>query len=178
MLRLYADDALLYSIINPTADCTNLQTDLSTLQKWSETWQMEFNPTKCEHLQITNKYNFIDTHYTLYGHTIQQVTNATNFTFDRHLSWKSHNIINTIAAKANAAQAFLRRNTAFSPTGVKIHCYNTFVHPIMEYSTTAWSPHTTLDITKLEKVQHRAARYIFNDYLSFHSVSAILNQLN
>ena len=70
MLRLYADDALLYSIINSAADCINLQTDLSTLQKWCETWQMKFNPTKCEHLQITKKHNFIDTHYTLYGPTI------------------------------------------------------------------------------------------------------------
>ena len=111
MLRLYADDALLYSIINSTADCTNLQTDLSTLQKWSETWQMEFNPTN---LQITNKYNFIDTQYTLYGHTIHKVTNAKylGITFDRHLGWKSH--INAIAAKANAAQAFLRRNCFLS----------------------------------------------------------------
>ena len=60
-------------------------------------------------------------------------------TFDRHLSWKSH--INTIAAKANTA--FLRRNTAFCQTEVKIHCYNTFVHPIIEYSTTAWSTYCT-----------------------------------
>ena len=52
---------------------------------------------------------------------------------------------------------------------------NTFVPPIMEYSATAWSPHAAL---KLEKVQHRAARYIFNDYSSFHSVSPMLNQLN
>ena len=52
---------------------TSLQTDLLTLQKWCKTWQMEFNLTKCEHLQITNKYNFIDTNYTLYGHTIQKL---------------------------------------------------------------------------------------------------------
>ena len=39
MLRLYGHDALLYSIISLTADCINLQTDLSTLQKWRETWQ-------------------------------------------------------------------------------------------------------------------------------------------
>ena len=48
----------------------------------------------------------------------------------------------------------------------------------MEYSATVWSPHTVQDITKLEKVQRRAARYIFNDYSSFHSVSAMLDQLN
>ena len=170
MLRLYVDDALLYSTINLTADW-NLQTDLSTLQKWCKTWQMEFNPTKCEHLQITNK----DTHYTLYGHTIQIVTNAKylEITFDCHLSWNSH--INTTTAKANAAQAILWRNTTLCPTEVKIHCYNIFVRPFMEYSATAWSPHTALDISKLEKVQRRAARYIFNNYSSLHSVSTMLN---
>ena len=139
---------------------------------------MEFNPAKCEHLQITNKHNFIDTNYKLYGHTIQKVTNAKylGITFDHHLNWKNH--INIIAAKANAAQAFLCRNTNFCPTDVKIHCYKTLVRPIMEYSTTIWSPFTAVDITTLEKVQRRAARYIFNDYSSFHSVSAMLSQLN
>ena len=70
---------------------------------------MEFNPTKCKHLQITNKHNFIDTHYTLYGHTIQNVTNAKylGITFDCRLNWKSH--VNIIDAKANAAQAFLQK---------------------------------------------------------------------
>jgi len=52
---------------------------------------------------------------------IQKVTNAKylGITFDCHLSWKSH--INTIAAKVDAAQAFLHRNTTFCPTEVKIH---------------------------------------------------------
>ena len=53
-----------------------------------------------------------------------------------------------------------------------------FVRPIMEYSATAWSPHTILGISKLERVQRRAARYVFNDFSPFHSVSAMLNQLN
>ena len=70
---------------------------------------MEFNPTKCKHLQITNKHNFIDTHYTLYGHTIQNVTNAKylGITLDCHLNQKSH--VNIIDAKANAAQALLQK---------------------------------------------------------------------
>ena len=33
-------------------------------------------------------------------------------------------------------------------------------------------------MSKLESVQCRAARYVLNDYSSFHSVSAMLNQLN
>ena len=147
MLRLYTDDVLLYSTINSTADCISLLTDLLILQKWTEIWQMQFNPAKCEHLQITNKHNFIDFHFSLYGHTIQKVKNVKylGVTFDCHLSWKNH--IDSIAAKATAAPAFLQRNTASCPMELKTHCYNMFVHPIMEYSTTAWSPHIPLTET-------------------------------
>ncbi len=103
MLRLYADDALLYSAINSTADCISLQADLLTLQKWTEIWQIQFNPAKCEHLQIANKHNVIVFHYSLYGHTKQKVKNAKylGVTFNCHLSWKNH--INSIAAKATAS---------------------------------------------------------------------------
>ena len=95
-------------------------------------------------------------------------------TFDCHLSWKNH--INSIAAKATAAQAFLQRNTPFCPMELKTHCYNMFVHPIMEYS--GRSPHTTLSISKPERVQCRAARYVLNDYSTFYSVSVMFNQLH
>ena len=178
MLRLYTDDALLYSTINLTADCISLQTDLLTVQKRTEIWQMQFNAAKCEHLQITNKHNFIDFCYSSYGHTIQKVKNAKylGVTFDCHLSWKNH--IDSIAAKATAAQAFLQRNTAFCPMEFKTHCYNMFVRPIMEYSATAWSPHNTLSISKLERVQRMAARYVLNDYSTFHIVSIMFNQLH
>ena len=139
---------------------------------------MLFNPAKCEDLQITNKCNVIDFHYSLYGHTIPKVKNAKylGVTFDCHLSRKNH--IDLIATKATAAQAFLQRNTAFCPMELKTHCYNMFVHPIMEYSATAWSAHTTHSISKLERVQHRATRYVLNDYSTFHSVSVMFNQLH
>ena len=110
---------------------------------------MEFNPAKFEHLQIT---------------TLQKVTIIMGAT-SGHLSWKNH--VDTIAAKAIAAQAFLQRNTTFCPMELKIHHYNMFVHPIMEYSDTAWSPHSALGISKLERVQRKAARYVFNHFIVF-----------
>ena len=55
VFRLYADDILIYTTIQSVDDCNRLQNDLFTLQKWASSWQMEFNPAKCEHLVITNK---------------------------------------------------------------------------------------------------------------------------
>ena len=48
----------------------------------------------------------------------------------------------------------------------------------MEYSATAWSPHTTHDIILNLRKFSTELLDIFNDYSSFHSVSAMLNQLN
>ena len=62
MLRLYVDDALLYSTIDSPADCMTLQTDLPAVQKWTEVWHMQFNSAKCEHLQITI-LSIYTTHY-------------------------------------------------------------------------------------------------------------------
>ena len=90
------------------------------------------HPSKCEHLQFTNKHNFIDTtlHIIWPHHHNKSLVlyKYLGFTIDCHLSWKNH--ISTITAKANAAKAFLRRNTTFCPTEVKIHCYKTFVRQL------------------------------------------------
>ena len=44
-----------------------LQTDLNQLQTWSDKWQMEFNVSKCVHLQITNKIKPNPHKYSLFG---------------------------------------------------------------------------------------------------------------
>ena len=56
-IRLYADDVLLYSTINSFEECYTLQEDLNTLNKWSQTWKITFNTSKCEFLRITKKLN-------------------------------------------------------------------------------------------------------------------------
>jgi hypothetical protein len=47
--RLFADDCLLYRPIKTEADATKLQEDIDALQNWESTWQLSFNPDKCEY---------------------------------------------------------------------------------------------------------------------------------
>ena len=48
----------------------------------------------------------------------------------------------------------------------------------MEYASVAWSPHTAKDISAIESIQRRAARFVLNDYSRNSSVSAVLADLN
>ena len=42
-LHLFADDCLLYRVINAEQDTFPLQQDLDLLSNWAETWQLKFN---------------------------------------------------------------------------------------------------------------------------------------
>ena len=46
MLKLFADDCILYKAISSDEDCNELQNDLNTIYQWSQKWQMNFNINK------------------------------------------------------------------------------------------------------------------------------------
>ena len=74
-------------------------------------------------------------------------------TLDQHLSFNEH--IDIIYKKANTSLSFIRHNTYFCSRSVKLDAYKTYVLPIMEYASFVWSPHTAINISKLESVQIR-----------------------
>ena len=53
-LRLFADDTILYREIWSKDDHNVIQNDIQTLFKWSHTWKLEFNVSKCKVLTISN----------------------------------------------------------------------------------------------------------------------------
>ena len=55
--------------------------------------------------------------------------------------------------------------------------YLAFVRPIVEYASVIWSPYTNCDKTVLEGVQHKAARFVCNDFSTYSSVTSMLNNL-
>ena len=179
--RLFADDCILYRIIDSVSDATSLQQDLDHLQLWEARWSMEFNPDKCEVLRVTNKRRPILATYNIHGRSLNQVDTAKYLGVKLHskLQWKPH--IDMISKKANSTRAFLQRNLHGCQQQVKARCYTTYIRPTLEYAGAAWDPHTTGNKTiveRLEAVQKRCARFVTGDWRRTSSISQMLTALN
>ena len=91
-IKLYADDVLIYRIIDNEDDCKMLHRDLDLLQTWAHKWNMSFNPVKCEFLQIANKQNRTYFPYSIQDTLIREVTQAKylGVTLNSKLTWNNH----------------------------------------------------------------------------------------
>jgi hypothetical protein len=175
--RLFADDTIIYVTIATTSDANTLQADLDKLASWEAKWMMDFHPAKCQVLTVTRKRKSITHNYTLHGTSLEHVKSAKylGVTFSSDLRWNTH--INNITSKANRTLGFIRRNLQINNQQLKTNAYNTLVRPQLEYASTVWDPHTTNNITNLEKIQRRAARYVTNRWRKRSSVGDMIDQL-
>ena len=162
-IRLFADDCLLYRQIDSIQDQQTLQQDLSTLVDWAKTWGMSFNVKKCNVLTITRRTKKKRSYtYKMSGEKVEGIrdTKYLGITLNSKLTWDTH--ISKISSEANRMLGLLRRNLKYSPKHIKEAAYKSYVRPKTEYCATIWDPHTKKDSTKIEMVQHRAARFVSN----------------
>ena len=176
-LRLFADDCLLYRVINSVEDINRLQEDLNKLSGWADTWQLKFNISKCTVIRCTKSLSPLTYDYSLHSHIldISDQHMYLGVLIHKSLSWSPH--ISNVVNKAARTLNFLKRNLNKCSKQVKESAYLTMVRPQLEYASAVWDPYHVGDISELEKVQRRAARWVLNDYGRFSSVSLMLDQL-
>jgi hypothetical protein len=180
-VRLFADDSLLHRKIKTDRDQVLLQQDLDSLAKWESMWQMAFNPSKCNTIHIQNGKRkhprLFD--YILHGQKLESVTSSKylGVTISNDFTWTRH--IENVAARGNQTVGFLRRNFRECAPKAKTATYTAIVRPALEYASAVWDPHQEQDKKPLEKVQRRAARYVFNNYTQRTpgTVTTMLNTL-
>ena len=82
-------------------DSNMLQQDLDRLSVWESRWGMEFNPSKCQVVQVSTSRKASNFSYILHGHFLEVVSCARHLGVDisSGLSWNSH--IDRITSKAN-----------------------------------------------------------------------------
>ena len=176
-VRLFADDTVVYAAISRMDDSLALQRDLDTLQTWENKWDMEFNPSKCQVLQITRARKPIPTSYYLHNQKLE-VTDCARYLgvdISHNLSFNNH--IDRICNSANKTLGFLRRNLKTNDKQLKSIAFQATVRPVLEYCSSCWDPYTLRNISKLEMVQRRAARWVKSDWRQTSSVTGMLQEL-
>ena len=176
-MRLFADDTIVHMTMTSENDAASLQQDLDRLASWENKWQMQFHPQKCSVLRISRSKSPKFFQYHLHGHILQSETNSKylGITINNKLSWNNH--IDNVCKKANNSLAFLRRNLQISQQHIKAKAYTTLIRPQLEYAAAVWDPWTGTKIDAVERVQRRAARYVFRDYDRYSSPTAMIQQL-
>jgi hypothetical protein len=162
-VRLFADDCLLYRVINTFQDHLTLQEDLKCLEEWATKWGMRFNAQKCYVLSTKPKSHFF---YSL-GNTILQQVDQNPYLgiqISADLKWSTH--IAGLCKKAGSTLGFLRRNLRNCPTECRRLAYIALVRSTLEYGAAVWDPYLQQDINRLERIQRLAARFITGDYKS------------
>ena len=177
-VRLFADDTVIYRSINSDADHKILQNDLNTLFNWSATWQMSFNVQKCFVLSVTRRTKHKSYfEYSMGGQALPIISSSKylGVVLSDSMKWSEH--VNNITTSSRQTLGMLQRNLSNCSQNVRKTAYETLVRPKLEYSSPAWNPYLDKDVTKLESVQRRAARFVFKNYSQFASVTPMISDL-
>ena len=137
------------------------QEDLDRLCTWSERNRMDFNVEKCKLMRITMKKQPFISNFTLKGSVLEEVNEFRDLGLltNHHLSWNSH--IDTITSKANRILGLIKRTCrGWKDTETLKTLYCTLVRSQVEYGSVVWSPYTSRNIDKLERIQRRGTKFI------------------
>ena len=138
-IYLFADDAKVYRPINSIFDCILLQADLSSLEKWSEVWKLNFNASKCKIMSVCRTYvhKYL---YHLNGIILDRISefNDLGIIVSSDLSFNSH--IRNKIAKGSQILGMIKRATGYNaPIKVKKMFYTSLVRSSIMYGFVIWS---------------------------------------
>lgn len=164
---IFADDTKVYKEIKKTNDRTSLQSDLDSLQTWSDTWLLKFHPNKCKAMSISNRKTSdnINDHYHLYDNSGNQVNleqsegeKDIGVMVDDSINFSKH--IQQQINKANSIMGLIRRTYTYLDERSFKYLFQALVRPHVEYAAAVWSPYKICDIESIENVQRRATKLV------------------
>jgi hypothetical protein len=158
LTKLYADDTKVLSQLSSELCATNLQNDLDTVYKWSQTWLLLFNISKC----VVMHYGHNNKNYLYNLNNIQLTESDTErdlgVLFNSNLKWKNQ-VIN-VSNKANQMLGRIKKSFACFDYKLLRSLYITFIRPLLEFAVTVWSPYLKSDCDYIERIQHKATKLV------------------
>ncbi|CAB3387408.1 Hypothetical predicted protein, partial [Cloeon dipterum] len=157
----YADDTTLHRVVDIPEDADALQEDLDRIFIWCENNGMQLNGRKCHVMDISRARTQLHFEYSIGGVPLEYVDQQRllGVHISSDLRWSVHTDI--VRAKAAQVLGFAARNLHKCTQKVKRVSFLSLVKPILMYGLPAWHPTTQENMTKLERVQKRALRFIY-----------------
>ena len=163
MTSSFINQSSLPVIWTPSGRLDSFREDVAAVGQWSHDNYLTLNPTKCKCMLISRRRSTVLHNVSLHlnGHSLEQVQTFKcmylGVTLSSDLSWSYH--MNRVCNKARQVLGVLYRR--FYPdcnTAILVQLFTSPVRPHLEYGYPAWSPYTSKDISKLDKVQKFALR--------------------
>ena len=97
-----------------------------------------------------------------------------NKSINSKVSWKKLGKENTSDRLGYKLLVTIQRNLWNCPKNVKEIAYTSLVRPKLEYASAAWDSFLKKDISALERVQRKAARFCSQNYNRYASVTDMI----
>ena len=157
--KIFADDTKLY---DKSTNYAKLQSDLGSLQAWSDTWNLQFNVTKCNVMHY-GKTNPNQKYYMEVNKQKTEICESKEekdlgVIFDPQLSFDAH--INKAINKANQMIGLIKRTFTYLNKDILLKLYKSLVRPHLEYGNMIWYPLLKRQSIAVEKVQRRATNLL------------------
>ena len=143
-----------------------LEKDSQTLIRWFADNKMKANPEKFQAIAIGNKTSKKNISINL-GHTnikCEKDVKLLGVTIDFQLKFNLH--ISNICKKASRQLNVLKRIGRHLCKLGKLNIYYSFILSNFNYCPLTWHFCGEINTKKIEKIQERALRFIYNDYVS------------
>ena len=159
-ISLFADDTLIYQVVNNNQDHERFQKNITALQNWSQDWCMSFNIDKCSVLAFNSTSTSPSAEYYLNDTSLEivQETKYLGVILQSDLKFTKH--IQVKVGKAKRQLGMIKRALFDAPEKARLLAYTSLCRPHVEYAASVWDTSLEYLIHDIEMVQNSAIRFI------------------
>ena len=131
---------------------SQLQHSLNRIVEWSEKWQLQLAPDKCQILSlIVCRRSFNPYEYWINSHKLTRadIVRDLGVLIDSSLHFDKH--IDNVIKKASNVSKLLLLSFSTRHQNILMKAFCTYVRPILEYNSPVWSPHRKSLTDRIEK---------------------------
>jgi hypothetical protein len=155
---LFADDV---KLIAPRSQWQRIQEDLQAFWRWSSSWDLPINASKCVHLPIGRPSPLsLSFNPGIAGLDIPTSTSARDLGTQINTTFTPSAQCRAAANKARGMAKLIRRSFVDITPSMFKPLYSALVRPNLEYAVQTWHPYMVKDIVLLEKVQRMSTRMV------------------